>query len=185
LEDFEALAAFPGQNGKIVFVSDRDGNIEVYVMNADGSSQTRLTNNAVNDFDPSWSPDGTKIAFNRVIDGNGEVFVMNADGSGQTNLSNNPAGDGDTDWQPILIANLDADGDGVDDFFDNCPNNPNTDQLDTDGDGLGDACDPLPNEPDNDRCSNLVPGADLRNCNFNGNAILLPGTLKYNLCVIW
>ena len=43
-------------NGKIAFISERDGNPEVYVMNADGSEQTRLTNNKSNDQDPYWSP---------------------------------------------------------------------------------------------------------------------------------
>jgi len=42
---------------KIAFQSDRDGNDEIYVMNADGSNQERLTYNAVADFYPCWSPD--------------------------------------------------------------------------------------------------------------------------------
>jgi hypothetical protein len=42
--------------GKIAFTSDRDGNPEIYVMNADGSSQTRLTDNPANDGVPGWSP---------------------------------------------------------------------------------------------------------------------------------
>jgi redox-regulated HSP33 family molecular chaperone len=48
--------------GKIAFTSNRDGNIEIYVMNADGSGQTRLTTNAASDRFPAWSPDGLKIA---------------------------------------------------------------------------------------------------------------------------
>ena len=48
---------------QIVFASDRDGNIEIYKMNADGTGQTRLTNNAVADEYPAWSPTNTKIAF--------------------------------------------------------------------------------------------------------------------------
>src|SRR5437870_11296719 len=47
-------------NGKIAFTSDRDGNREIYVMNADGRNQVRRTNNAAVDDHPTWSPDGTK-----------------------------------------------------------------------------------------------------------------------------
>src|SRR5919112_1754349 len=50
-----ARAAFPGQNGKIAFVSDRDGNVEIYAMNPDGTGQANLTNlSTANDFDPDW-----------------------------------------------------------------------------------------------------------------------------------
>src|SRR2546422_3511079 len=45
---------------KLAFLSSRDGNYEVYVMNADGSAQTNLTNNAADDYAPAWSPDGLR-----------------------------------------------------------------------------------------------------------------------------
>ena len=51
-------------------------------MNADGSNQTRLTNNSVGDFQPDWSPDGTKIVFERAGVRLERDFVMNADVSG-------------------------------------------------------------------------------------------------------
>ena len=63
---------------------------EIYVMNADGSAQRRLTRNPASDGAPVWSPDGRKIAFVNGGDpplGNSEVFVMNADGSGQRRLT--------------------------------------------------------------------------------------------------
>ena len=86
--------------GKIAFMSDRDGNQEIYVMNADGSNQTRLTNNPGWDESPCFSPDGTKIAFESLRDGDPEIYVMNADGSNQTRITNNPAYDGHPSWGP-------------------------------------------------------------------------------------
>ena len=71
----------------IAFASNRDGNFEIYVMNADGSNVTRLTNNAATDRDPAFSPDRSKITFISNRDGNSEVYVMNADGTNQTRLT--------------------------------------------------------------------------------------------------
>lgn len=84
-------------NTKIAFHSARDGNEQIYIMNTDGSSQTRLTNNSANDFDPAWSPDGSKIAFVSSWGGTYVTYVMNADGSGQTRLN---AGGADPVWSP-------------------------------------------------------------------------------------
>src|SRR2546422_4922277 len=85
---------------KLAFLSSRDGNYEIYVMNADGSAQTNLTNNAADDYAPAWSPDGLKIAFVSVRDGNQEIYVINADGSAPTNLTNNAASDYLPRWRP-------------------------------------------------------------------------------------
>jgi TolB protein len=79
--------------GKIAFASDRDGNFEIYSMDTDGGGQTRLTEDASEDYSPAWSPDGQRIAFVSTRDGNAEIYVMNTDGSGQTRLTNNTAGD--------------------------------------------------------------------------------------------
>src|SRR5207253_2529824 len=82
------------------FTSTRDGNVEIYAMNADGSSQTRLTNAAGADEEPSWSPDGRQIAFTSHRDGGAQIYVMNADGSGQTRLTNTPGDNTDPSWSP-------------------------------------------------------------------------------------
>jgi Tol biopolymer transport system component len=82
----------------IVFVSWRDGNGEVYAMDADGSEPRNLTQNPANDIRPAWSPDGRRIAFVSRRDGNSEVYVMNADGSEKRNLTRNRADDNDPAW---------------------------------------------------------------------------------------
>ena len=90
-----------GNGSKMAFHSLRDGNIDVYVMNADGSAQARLTDNPGFDGQPSWSPDGRQIAFTSLnLDGAAQIFIMNADGSGQTNLSNRPAVEQFPRWSP-------------------------------------------------------------------------------------
>ncbi len=74
---------------KIAFVSGRNGNKEVYVVNADGSGKRNLTRNPAADLAPIWSPDGRKIAFESDRDRDAEIYVMNADGGGQRNLTRN------------------------------------------------------------------------------------------------
>jgi Tol biopolymer transport system component len=81
-------------------LGDRDGDSEIFAMNADGSAQTQLTFNSAFDAHPAWSPDGTKIAFSSTRDGDFEVLVMNADGSGQTQLTFNSADDALPNWSP-------------------------------------------------------------------------------------
>ena len=62
---------------KIAFASNRTGNLEIYVMNTDGTQQTRITTDPAADYLPAWSPNGTKIAFTSYRDGNDEIYVMN------------------------------------------------------------------------------------------------------------
>jgi Tol biopolymer transport system component len=85
---------------KLAFVSERDGNAEIYVMNADGSEQENLTRQPASDSHPSWSPDARKLAFVSRRDGNSEIYVMNADGSGLRNLTRTPSADRDPAWSP-------------------------------------------------------------------------------------
>jgi len=81
---------------KIVFMSDRDGpdpvghlgRQEIYIMNPDGSDQTRLTENDVRESTPVLSPDGRRIAFAEEIGGGIDIFIMNVDGTGTRRLTN-------------------------------------------------------------------------------------------------
>jgi WD40 repeat protein len=83
---------------RIAFTSYRDGNAEIYLMNADGSAVTRLTNSAGDDESASWSSNGSQLAFASNRDGDYEVYVMNTDGSGQSQLTNNGTVDRWTLW---------------------------------------------------------------------------------------
>ena len=84
----------------IVFVSWRDGNGEVYAMDADGSGPRNLTQNPAKDVRPAWSPDGRSIAFVSRRDSQSEIYVMNADGSGKRNLTRDRANDDYPTWSP-------------------------------------------------------------------------------------
>ena len=66
---------------RIAFDSNRDGDYEIFVMDADGSHVQQLTDNFVYDGEPVWSPDGKRIAFDSDRYGDYEIFVMDADGS--------------------------------------------------------------------------------------------------------
>jgi TolB protein len=111
----------------IAFSSSRDGNSEIYVMNPDGTGQTRLTFNDAWDSLPSWSPNGNKIAFTSLRDGNFEICVMNPDSTGQTNLTNNPGSDSESCWSP----------DGNQIAFVSGRDNPNGDIFIMNADGTG------------------------------------------------
>jgi Tol biopolymer transport system component len=89
-----ALPLIADAQGKIAFNSNRSGNFEIYVMNSNGSNQTRLT--TAGGVTPAFSPDGSKIAF---VSGDG-IYVMNADGSNPMRLTNNSAGDTQPSFSP-------------------------------------------------------------------------------------
>ena len=97
---WEVLPVASAENGKIAFTSFRDGNGEIYVMNADGTGQARLTSNPAYDGEPAWSPNGSKIAFTSYRYGNSDIYVMNRDGTGQTRLTNYTAYDREPAWSP-------------------------------------------------------------------------------------
>ena len=81
-------AAGEGLKGTIAFDSRRDGNTEIYSMNANGTGVTRLTNNVTTDEAPAWSPNGMQIVFDSFRGGSDDIYIMNADGTGVTQLTN-------------------------------------------------------------------------------------------------
>lgn len=108
-------APVPSPDGtRILFDSTRDGNTELYVMDADGSNARRLTADAGEDWGGSWSPDGSRIAFNSDRTGAMEIYVMNADGSGvrQVTVAGgiNTAPSWSPDGRRLAFTSQDADG---------------------------------------------------------------------------
>ena len=116
--------ALASNTGRIVFTSFRDGNFEIYVMDADGGNQVNLTDHPSYDGQPDWSPDGAKIAFVSTRDDAGsQIYVMDADGKNPIRLTDGQGTKGHPDWSPDgrkiafsfdhredYIAVMDADG---------------------------------------------------------------------------
>ncbi|HEX8136514.1 MAG TPA: hypothetical protein VF544_02880 [Pyrinomonadaceae bacterium] len=90
----------PGPSGALAFVTYRDGDAEIYRTNADGSSVVNLTNNAAYDWEPAWSPDGTKLVFNSDRSSAEEVWLMESDGSNPTRLTTNGSNGVYFAWSP-------------------------------------------------------------------------------------
>lgn len=94
------LTTAPIMIGKIAFVSGRDENYEIYVVNADGTDLRNLTNHRAHDDDPSWSPDGRYLAFESKRDGNLDIYIMNADGTEVRKLVDHSEADMAPAWSP-------------------------------------------------------------------------------------
>ena len=98
---------FGGGNNQIAFASDRNGAPQIFLMNADGNGpQNQITNIPDGACQPSWSPDGMRLAFispclarqDQYPDAN--IYTINADGSGITDLTSDKTGDFDPAWSP-------------------------------------------------------------------------------------
>lgn len=97
----DIAGAYSPDGTKIAFMSNVEGDLEIYTVNGDGTGFRQLTKNSWADAYPSWSPDGTRIAFTSNRDGDFDIWVMNADGSDPVNLTNwSPGSDDDPHWSP-------------------------------------------------------------------------------------
>ena len=81
----EIITSIP--SGKIAFVSDRDGNKEIYMLKANSTKAINLTNNSADDWDPVWSPDGSELAFVSDRDGANKIYIMDSNGSNVRGLT--------------------------------------------------------------------------------------------------
>jgi Tol biopolymer transport system component/serine/threonine protein kinase len=94
------LNAGSSSGGKIAFHSFRDGNAEIYVMDADGGNQLRLTAHRGDDELPAWRPDGKAIAFASNRDGDWQIYIMDADGSNLRQVTTVGGGNSIPMWSP-------------------------------------------------------------------------------------
>jgi TolB protein len=106
LSNHESDTAPAGSGTRVAFMSARDGNWEIYVIDMNGGALTRLTNSGTQDGLPTWSPDGKSIAFVSDRGGGWAIWVMNADGSGQRKLFDLEGGygTGNYDWTSERIS---------------------------------------------------------------------------------
>jgi len=74
---------------KVLFVSNRDGNSEIYSIDINGDNPINLSQNPAADYDPKWSPNGRHIAFSSDRTGNREIYIMDYDGINQKQLTVN------------------------------------------------------------------------------------------------
>jgi TolB protein len=96
--------AWSPDGARIAFVSEEghQGKMDLYVMNADGSAPTRLTEAYENVYGPTWSPDGAQIAFGVWSKGTkSDIYIVDADGSNARRLTEHPANDSAPAWSPI------------------------------------------------------------------------------------
>lgn len=92
------LETFSPDRSHVVSTAMHNGNWEIVVIDLNGGSPARLTDNIASDNSPVWSPDGQHIAFVSNRDGNSEIYVMNSDGSNQHRLTVNTCSDAFPEW---------------------------------------------------------------------------------------
>lgn len=97
------LAVYCGQAsaaGQLLFASTRNGNLDIFVMTADGRGVRALTGQGANETVPTWSPTGEFFAYASDSAGNFDIWVAKADGSDPEQLTHEPSLDWGPDWSP-------------------------------------------------------------------------------------
>jgi Tol biopolymer transport system component len=93
--------AWSPDGSRLAFMTNRDGNFEIYTMDSNGGDWRRITNTRADDWEPEWSPDGRHIAYAEDVGGDiAELFVVSPDGSNRAQLTSDPAGAYAPRWSP-------------------------------------------------------------------------------------
>ena len=93
--------AFSPDGRYLAFVSDRDGSVDIFIMELETGDVRNLTNNPNMDRQPTWSPDSSWIAFTTNREGNDEIYVMDLAGGSLRNITQHPGQDFMPAWSPI------------------------------------------------------------------------------------
>ncbi|MCU0606907.1 MAG: hypothetical protein MUF78_05695 [Candidatus Edwardsbacteria bacterium] len=96
----DAVPCFSGDGSQVAFSSKRDGNPEIYVMNADGSGQRRATRHPAVDYNPAFSPDGRTVAFVSDRGGGNDIYLRDLGRDGERRLTYDPADDQQPKFSP-------------------------------------------------------------------------------------
>ena len=83
----DSAPTWSADSTRVAFSSDETGNLDIYVMNADGTERVNLTNREAKDMEPSWSPDGEWIAFLSRTQGKTDIQRIKPDGTGLSSLT--------------------------------------------------------------------------------------------------
>lgn len=95
-EGYDCYPSYSPDGQYIAYMSERDGNRDLYIMDLEGNDIARLTDDPAHDYEPAWSPDGERIAFVSRRTGNSQIFIMDADGRNLVQLTDSEY----LDWRP-------------------------------------------------------------------------------------
>ena len=111
---FASPAISPDELQVVFVIQPDDKNSDLYLANADGTEERKLVKENGMDWDPSWSPDGTKITFTSDKSGNWELYVLTIADGNTVQLTDNKFFDGHPHWSPTgdkILFESDRDGD--------------------------------------------------------------------------